>query len=217
MRPVLLSAFAGLAAALSNVQYSGAPRLSLGDTLPNKDEQGHILAQALDHEVARPSCNGGTSANGRSIAYYQSWNVRSRLCDKVWPSQIKLDGLTHLNLAFASVDPKTFKIRLQNPADEEVYRQFTKLKDRGVQTWLGVGGWEFSDPGETRTTWSDVASAQANRQAFIDSVIPFLKQYGFQGMDIDWEWPSTPNRGGRPEDKQNQVHPYVNSFAKACR
>jgi chitinase len=109
------------------------------------------------------------------------------------------------NLAFASIDPKTYKIRLQNEADDEVYRQFVALKSNSLQTWLGVGGWESSDEGDTRTTWSDMVGKADNRKVFISTTIGMLDKYGFQGLDIDWEWPTASNRGGHPEDKQNQV------------
>lgn len=65
-------ALAGAAVATSNVTFLGAPRLSLGDTLPNRDFRGNVLvAQATDNSVAIPSCPGGSIANARSIAYYQ--------------------------------------------------------------------------------------------------------------------------------------------------
>jgi chitinase len=86
------------------------------------------------------------------------------------------------------------------------------LKSDSLQTWLGVGGWEFSDEGDTRTTWSDMASKADNRKAFISTTIEMLEKYGFQGLDIDWEWPTASNRGGRPEDKQNQVCSTPNYF-----
>ena len=32
-----------------------------------------------------------------------------------------------------------------------------------------------------------------------------LKEWGFKGVDLDWEYPSSPERGGRPEDTANLV------------
>jgi chitinase len=207
MRLFSLAALVGLAGAISNVSYWGAPRFTIGDTLPNLDGSGHVVPAGTLEGSTAPSCGQGSrsASNGHSVAYYQAWNVRTRKCDKIWPSQINTAGLTHLNLAFASIDPKSYKIRLQNEGDADVYRQFTALKAGGVQTWLGVGGWEFSDEGETRTTWSELAASLDNRKAFISSAIDMLDVYGFQGLDVDWEWPTASSRGGRPDDKKNHV------------
>ncbi|KAI8625119.1 hypothetical protein F5Y19DRAFT_277848 [Xylariaceae sp. FL1651] len=155
-------------------------------------------------EVSAPSC-GGSSALGRSMAYYQVSNSYSRQCERITPSQINTTGLTHLILAFVSIDPTSFEIVPVDSRDVPLYTEFTALKTANLQTWVSVGGWDFNDPGPTQTTFSDIASSAANRATFIASVKSFMQKYGFQGIDIDWEYPGAPDRAGRPEDTENFV------------
>lgn len=52
---------------------------------------------------------------------------------------------------------------------------------------------------------SDLAANAGKRAAFILSCKNFMAQYGFQGVDIDWEYPGTPERGGSRADTANFV------------
>ncbi|KAI1157988.1 glycoside hydrolase superfamily [Nemania serpens] len=155
-------------------------------------------------DVAAPSC-GGSSALGRSIGYYQVSNNYARECQRISPSQIDTTGLTHLNLAFVSIDPNTFEVVPTDARDVPYYREFTNLKSSTLQTWLSIGGWDFNDPGPTQYTFSRLASTASNRAAFISSLRSFMDEYGFQGVDIDWEYPSADDRSGDPSDTENLV------------
>lgn len=52
---------------------------------------------------------------------------------------------------------------------------------------------------------SDLVSTQGGRSAFITSLKKFMAKYGFQGVDLDWEYPATPERGGKKADTKNFV------------
>jgi chitinase len=86
-------------------------------------------------------------------------------------------------------------------------QRFTALKDKynGMQTWISVGGWSFTDPGPTRNAFSDMTSTAGNRKKFIDGLFSFMNTYGFDGVDLDWEYPQADDRGGVADDKENYV------------
>jgi chitinase len=45
-----------------------------------------------------------------------------------------------------------------------------------------------------------MSGSSANRQVFIQSALDLIRRYGFDGLDLDWEFPA--DRGGSPEDKR---------------
>ncbi|KAJ2988998.1 hypothetical protein NUW58_g3690 [Xylaria curta] len=153
-----------------------------------------------------PSCSGN-SATTRRIGYYESW-ANTRKCDKRSPEDLDLTGITHLNFAFAFFDPGSYKISPMDSNSASLYKRFTGLKDKkkSLQTWISVGGWSFNDDTNkpnTRTAFSDMASSASGRQKFIDSLQNFMQTYGFDGVDLDWEYPAADDRGGKKSDFGN--------------
>jgi chitinase len=110
-----------------------------------------------------------------------------------------------LYFAFASINPSTYQITPSNPADTTLMTEFTALKSSTLETWIAIGGFDFSDVGSTHTTWSDLCADPTKRATFISSVQSYMETYGFQGVDIDWEYPVAPDRGGSPGDTTNFV------------
>ncbi|MBS0628173.1 MAG: chitinase, partial [Verrucomicrobia bacterium] len=75
---------------------------------------------------------------------------------------------------------------------------------------LSIGGWSFNDPSDkmgsyTYHLFSQMVSTEANRQQFINSAIAYAHKYGFDGIDIDWEYPGDLTRGGTVDDFANFV------------
>ncbi len=64
----------------------------------------------------------------------------------------------------------------------------------------------MNDPGPTRTTFSDLAKSESAQDTFFESLITFMVNNGFEGVDIDWEYPRADDRGGIPEDYDNCVN-----------
>ncbi|KAF2705719.1 glycoside hydrolase family 18 protein [Pleomassaria siparia CBS 279.74] len=172
-----------------------------GKTLPCQKEFGSCKVKK-----GRTCGLGSGSTNGRKVGYYQGSNTRDRWCNNVFPNDIDSGGYTHLFFAFASVDPNSFAVVAADPGDVKLYTEFTALKTRGLQTWIAIGGFDFSDPNRaTHKTWSKLCSTASNRKVFINSLLKFMSKYGFQGADLDWEYPVAPQRGGDEGDSQNFV------------
>lgn len=170
---------------------------------PNDPQDGCQSAFGSCEVVPTWSCSPGSGSSAqRTIGYYQASNVRDRLCNKISPSQIVTAGYSHLYFAFASIDSSSFAIVPANPSDEALYEQFTSLQSGSLETWIAIGGFDFSNGG---TTWSTMVSSSSNRQAFIQSLISSMQKYNFQGVDLDWEYPVDPARGGSPVDTENFV------------
>lgn len=146
--------------------------------------------------------------NKRTIGYYESWaNSDARKCQKVAPEDLNLDGFTHMNFAFSFFDPSSFEITPMDSNGASLYSRFTALKSKksSLQTWISVGGWSFTDPGPTQTAFSEMTSTSGNRQKFISGLIRFMDTYGFDGVDLDWEYPGADDRGGKSQDTANYV------------
>ncbi|KAK4982525.1 hypothetical protein LTR50_007700 [Elasticomyces elasticus] len=138
----------------------------------------------------------------RRIGYYELFNLEKRLCDKVYPEDLEVAPLTHINIAFVNSDSH-FKV-IDDSGSLISRVAFLKARYSGLRVNIAIGGWTFNDP-PTQTFFSDMASTHENRQTFISSVVAFLQKYGLDGVDIDWEYPKASDRGGAPADTDNYV------------
>ncbi|KAL8996638.1 MAG: hypothetical protein Q9188_006527 [Gyalolechia gomerana] len=110
-----------------------------------------------------------------------------------------------LQLESLFIDPDDFSIAASHPEDVQLYQQFIARKTKSLQTWIVIGGFDFSNPGPTRQTWVHTTDADNRRAQFIVSLQKFMAQDGFQGVDIDWQYPSAGDRGGSLNDAVNLV------------
>ncbi|CAL7933263.1 unnamed protein product [Xylocopa violacea] len=80
------------------------------------------------------------------------------------------------------------------------YKRMTQLRQKNsdLNVLLAIGGWN-----EGSENYSALAADPNNRSIFIKSVINFLRKYGFNGFDIDWEYPGS--RGGNSMDGENFI------------
>jgi chitinase len=145
------------------------------------------------------------------IGYYPSWKWRSR-DNLVNPGRIPYDKLTIINYAFFYPLPDGRLVGRDTVGDGLILRgerdlekggykpgtALTELAHRhGVKVLLSLGGWEDSN------NFPEVAASESKRAQFAHSCLEQIRIYGFDGIDIDWEYPGYADHKGKPEDKQN--------------
>ena len=132
------------------------------------------------------------------VGYYAAWAAYQHKT----PDQIDGSKLTHINYAFANIGPD-LKVTLGYPdVDLDNIRGLNELKKKNpnLKTLISVGGWNWSG------RFSDAALTDASRTAFAESCVDFILNYGFDGVDLDWEYPVSGGlvtNANRPEDREN--------------
>jgi chitinase len=118
------------------------------------------------------------------------------LWEKWQASDIAVEKLTHINLAFAGIRDGVI-VDSMTPDQLKVLKKL-KQKNRLVKILICIGGWGADG-------FSDVALTAESRNQFADSVVAYLQKYQLDGVDIDWEFPVSGGGGikARPEDKAN--------------
>lgn len=109
------------------------------------------------------------------------------------PEDIPVEGLTHLNFAFAYITPSQYDIvPMDSRTPESMFTRVTSAKERNpkLKVFVALGGWTFSDNGtDTQAVFPSLSKTRPARSRFINNLISFMSQYGFDGVDIDWEYP----------------------------
>ncbi|KAI1073144.1 hypothetical protein LB507_009102 [Fusarium sp. FIESC RH6] len=99
------------------------------------------------------------------------------------------DGVyTHINFAYAGIDPRTLNIIPHFRKDTVTYKRLAAKKriDSNLKIFITVGGPPADAEDSTALAFSQIVQSEKNQKVFIRSLISFLWTYDFDGVDIDW-------------------------------
>lgn len=153
-----------------------------------------------------------TTAGGVFNAYFANWaqyhkSGYSYTASDLAPIAGKMDMLTYAFAYFCPAEGVTkpywitdrklcdgkqpFDLIAPEPKDPEYYKTVTGFKQQNsnLKVVLSIGGWNFPS-----AFFSQMVSTQANRAKFIQSATSYMNQNGFDGIDIDWEYPCSAPR-----------------------
>lgn len=152
-----------------------------------------------------------TTQERKVIAYFAEWAYGNESHENYTADRMPWDKITHINYAFAVVNPSTNKIDFgsREAAIEKEFPGQTsdfsykghfnvlnsyKKKYPNVKTLISVGGWAGTSGFYT------MCDTAEGRETFANSCVDFIREYGFNGVDIDFEYPTSTQQAGNPDD-----------------
>jgi chitinase len=135
------------------------------------------------------------------LAYVTSWST-------IMPDP---NYVTHINYAFGHVNETFNGIMINRPprqgaandgraTSEDRLRSIVELKQQkpSLKIFLSIGGW-----GSGR--FSEMAADETNRLAFAADCKRVVDEFGLDGIDMDWEYPTSASAGisASPDDTEN--------------
>ena len=93
--------------------------------------------------------------------------------------------------SFVVLDPQTYLIKIHDQwldIDLKNIEKFVAMKgtNPNVKLLVALGGWNDSRSNK----YSILLADPAKRAAFVTNAVEFIQKYGFDGLDLDYEYPS---------------------------
>ncbi|MFZ0389798.1 MAG: glycosyl hydrolase family 18 protein, partial [Calditrichia bacterium] len=142
------------------------------------------------------------------IGYFQSWDWQNNP-EKMQPQNIPFEKLTAVTYAFFYPLEDGKIVGMDSVADRFLLEGKSGLAEQnrpsliglahknGTKVILSIGGWDHSD------NFPQVSADPQKRRNFARWCLNHIRHYGFDGIDVDWEFPGYKSHNGTPDDKYN--------------
>ncbi|KAI8878839.1 carbohydrate-binding module family 5 protein [Backusella circina FSU 941] len=147
------------------------------------------LQTASSSPIGQQGLQARAATSNVLVGYFPNW-----LYSRYTPSMIDFTKYTHIYYAFAIQNTggvPTWSDSGVLAADISYgLPNLIKLAHAaGTKVMVSVGGWSGS------TQFSTAAASASNRATFINWIVSFIQQYGTDGVDLDWEYPTSKGAG----------------------
>ncbi|KAL7648229.1 UNVERIFIED_CONTAM: hypothetical protein RMT77_000132 [Armadillidium vulgare] len=130
-------------------------------------------------------------SENKVVCYFTNWAWYRPDIGKYMPEDIDPDLCTHINYGFATLSYDELIMKPYDSwadIDNEFYAKVTAYSSYGIKVLISLGGWNDS----AGDKYHRLATDPAARANFITNALAFVNQYGFGGIDLDWEYPVCP-------------------------
>ncbi|KAJ8962574.1 hypothetical protein NQ318_000967 [Aromia moschata] len=141
------------------------------------------------------------------VCYFSSWTVNRNGKGKFDVSNVDSSLCTHVIYAFVGLgaDYKITNLDTWESNDTYGYKGYTNLvglkqSNPELKVLVSMGGWS-----EGSKRYSELAEDPAKRQILAKDVLNFTQAYGFDGFDLDWEYPGLRDSAYPDQDQANYV------------
>ena len=127
----------------------------------------------------------------------------------LFPSLEEVRNFTHINVGHVRFKDKVNGVGLEIASGSiPLIQKFVAYKAQypELKVKLQMGGW-----GKNADGWSQMARDPQKRKAFVDECVAICQEYGVDGFDVDWEYPTYAAKdddyvnGASPADWENFV------------
>ena len=206
MKRIIISAAALLAFSLMAFSCSEPET-----TIPQKIDKQAVTEEGTTSGGGEDTTTGGesgetggeTATGDLCKAEYlgQSPRILAYMTEYTSSSTLDATCLTHINYAHGRFkNPKTGDGGIVISEGGDLMKKVLALKEKKptLKVMLMIGGW-----GEHADGFSEMAKDPAKRTEFCQSCKSHIDTYGFDGIDIDWEYPG----GGPSTNGQSAADP----------
>jgi len=159
-------------------------------------------------------CYLASGKNYWRVCYFTNWSQYRQGKGHFVPEMIDGSLCTHVVFCFARMDRDNL-VNIVEPNDKEMYNRTIALKKKWpkLKVLLAIGGYDHEDREISR--FSTMARTPAIRKIFIRSCIAILRKYGFDGLDLNWQYPA--GRGNSPQGDKKRFTTLVKKILSAFK
>jgi len=150
-------------------------------------------------QLGKPENMDFTKVDRVNFAFFQPDTNGNLYGTDSWGDPLVLFGPINYNPQPGATQYCSWDAPNQKSCSAHVYEKglISLVHAAGAEIYPSIGGWTLSD------NFPVVAASSAARTKLANECVALIRDYDFDGIDIDWEYPGYGEHSGTPQDKEN--------------